>query len=147
MEVHARGTEGSVFFYMNMFPNVLRYSQVDYNKLAELSGMSNPRSASNAWANIKKKIVAKGGITNGGGEDGTASPAKTPKTPKSGSRAKRGKKADDVGDDAEESPTKKAKPTPKGKNGKAVMSKPEVEEDEGDGEEGVDKQEEAADGE
>ena len=147
MEVHDRGTEGNVSFDTRTMSNILSYSQVDYNKLAELSGMGNPRSASNAWANIKKKIMAKGGITNGEGEDGTASTAKTPKTPKSGSRAKRGKKADDEGDDAEESPTKKAKPTPKGKKGKAVKSEPEVEEDEGDGGEGAVKQEEAVDGE
>ena len=126
----------------------LRFSQVDYNKLAERVNMTNPKSAANAWAAIKKKIMAKGGLPkNGGDEDGNASPAKVPKTPKSGSRTKRGKKADEDGDDTEESPTKKAKPTPKGKKGKAAKSEPQVEEDEGEGEEDVVKQEETADGE
>ena len=34
--------------------------KVDYDKLAELCGMGNPRSASNAWRAIKAKIMAKG---------------------------------------------------------------------------------------
>lgn len=31
------------------------YLQIDYNKLAEMLGMVNPRSAANAWGGIKKK--------------------------------------------------------------------------------------------
>lgn len=124
---------------------MLRYPQVDYNKLAELSGMTNPKSAANAWAAIKKKLAARGSLVkDDGGDTGTASPAKTPK---SKPRAKRGKKADDEDDDAEESPTKKVKPTPKGKKGKAAKSEPEIEEDASDGDKGVVKEEDAADGE
>ncbi|KAF2484129.1 hypothetical protein BDY17DRAFT_121798 [Neohortaea acidophila] len=93
--------------------------KVDYNKLAESCGMTNPRSASNAWASIKKKILAKGGIT-AGNEDGT--PKATPKaTPK----RKKGAKAD-AGDD-EESPTKKVK----GGKGKGKKSEAKVKEDGG----------------
>lgn len=32
--------------------------QIDYHKLAEACGMSNHRSASNAWSNIKKKLFS-----------------------------------------------------------------------------------------
>ena len=73
--------------------------------------MTNPRSASNAWAAIKKKIQVKGGITkaNGAAEDeGSATPKATPKA----SPKKRAKKADTDADDGE-SPTKKPKATPK----------------------------------
>ncbi|KAH7123608.1 hypothetical protein B0J11DRAFT_316210 [Dendryphion nanum] len=52
--------------------------EIDYEKLAAKAGMSNPRSASNAWAKIKAKLMA--------GADNTDAPA----TPKK-SRAK-GKK-------------------------------------------------------
>lgn len=82
--------------------------------------MTNPRSASNAWAAIKKKIAVNGGITKDKDSNGTAenggSEARTPK-PKPTPR-KRGKKADaEDGDGA--SPTKKKKATPKKKAAKS----------------------------
>lgn len=110
---------------------VLTAILVDYNKLAEQTGMTNPRSASNAWAQIKKKIAVKGGITkdkdtngtaeNGGSEAGTPKPKGTPR--------KRGKKADaEDGDGDGASPTKKKKATPKKK---AAKSEDTAEEDAG----------------
>jgi len=52
--------------------------QVDYGRLADACGMSNPRSASNAWGRIKKKITARARIfTNGyGSEASAATPSK-----------------------------------------------------------------------
>lgn len=90
-----------------------------------MCGMSNPRSASNAWSNIKKKILAKGGTTkeNGAadGEEGTPkpSPVKTP-------RKRTAKKAEG---EAGGSPTKKAK----GGKGKATKSEAKVDDDDEDG--------------
>lgn len=69
--------------------------------------MSNPRSASNAWANIKKKLV-----TN---PDGTPAP-----TPKKGGKKAASPKAKKDNEDGSASPTKK---TPK----KRVAKKQEVE--------------------
>lgn len=72
--------------------------------------MSNPTSASNAWARIKKKLAAQaaeyGNGTNGADTDRSKSPQKV-KTP-----VKRKKKG---GVDGEESPGKKAKKGVKGK--------------------------------
>ena len=108
-------------------------SQVDYAKLAEACGMTNPRSASNAWANIKKKILAHAGITKEDGE-GTGSPTK--KTPKATPRKRT--KASAGGGDGDDEVTlvaKKVKPTPKKKA--AAKSEATVGEDgEGDGAEG-----------
>ncbi|EMC94641.1 hypothetical protein BAUCODRAFT_35875 [Baudoinia panamericana UAMH 10762] len=38
--------------------------------------MTNPKSASNAWAAIKKKIMFRAGLSKDGGKDGSASPSK-----------------------------------------------------------------------
>lgn len=100
-------------------------AQVDYKKLAGLCGMTNPASASNAWAKIKKKLQNQAGemnndtatATEGGDSPTKATPKATPK---------RKKKTDADADDAE-SPTKKAK-TPKGK-GKGAKSEAKAEED------------------
>lgn len=79
--------------------------KVDYQKLANLAGMSNPRSASNAWAVIKKKLAAQadanGDVSNGG----TASPTKPKATPVK----KRGKKAAAEADDDDEQEAPSAK--------------------------------------
>lgn len=98
--------------------------QVDYKKLAELCGMTNPGSAANSWAKIKKKLAAQASEAGNGttAADGGESPAKT--TPKATPKRKKNATADV--DDAE-SPTKKAK-TPKGK-GKGKKSEAKVEED------------------
>jgi hypothetical protein len=66
--------------------------QIDYDKLATYAGMSNPRSASNAWAKIKTKLMTP--------SDGSA-PAPTPK--KGGAK----KKVTAEGEEGETSPTKK----------------------------------------
>jgi hypothetical protein len=92
--------------------------QIDYEKLASFASMSNPRSASNAWAKIKGKLMAsnadgavpatpkktagkkKAAATPAAdGEDGeaAATPKKTPR--------KRAAKKQDV--DGEASPKKK----------------------------------------
>ena len=74
---------------------LLTRTQIDYEKLAAFAGMSNPRSASNAWAKIKGKL-----ITN---PDGTA--VSTPK--KAGGKKKAAAATNDaeMGDAA--TPTKK----------------------------------------
>ena len=96
--------------------------QVDYQKLADRCGMSNVRSASNAWSNIKKKIMARAGGGAAKGENGEATPKKTPK--------KRGKAAAAAEDgDEGESPTKKQKD----RKGKAAKEK-----EESDGADGAD---------
>ncbi len=88
--------------------------------------MTNPRSASNAWAAIKKKLTA---IREAEGEDGAGTKA-TPST-------KRGKKADANGDDDDvegESPKKKAR-TPRKKKEKVEAEEKAASKAEGDGEE------------
>lgn len=93
--------------------------KVDYRKLAGLAGLTNPVSASNAWAKIKKKLAAQAsdyGTANG--NDGA--------TPKPTPSKKRAKKAS-IEDGEDESPTKKAKKTPVRKG---VKVKKEVVEDE-----------------
>jgi hypothetical protein len=97
--------------------------QIDYVKLASFANMSNPRSASNAWAKIKTKLILP---TSDG-----ASPAPTPKkaggrkkanaappadvgagdapdTPKKSPRKRAAKKQDVEGESA--SPKKKGRP-------------------------------------
>ena len=66
--------------------------------------MSNPTSASNAWAKIKKKIVAQAGEATPA--SGSTSPVK--KTP--GSKRKKDAEAEGGEDGDDESPTKKPKP-------------------------------------
>ena len=99
------------------------HHQVDYTKLAAELNMSNVRSASNAWAAIKKKIMAKAGIekaVNGEEGGGSEKPKATPK--------KRAKKAASEGVDGDDeeggSPKKKAR-TPK----KKAKSEEKVQED------------------
>jgi hypothetical protein len=115
---------------------------MDYEKLAAACGMTNPRSASNAWSAIKKKLFANVPAPNA--KDGKA--PKTPKTPGS-ARKRKAKVVDDApatsgaekaeDDDDEEAaatPVKKrvrAKPKPKAKAPvKAVKN--EVDSDEED---------------
>jgi hypothetical protein len=75
--------------------------QIDYEKLAEYAHMTNPRSASNAWAKIKVKLLS-------ATEGGPVTVATT--TPKKGGPKKKAAAKSDNGD-AEaadgESPTKK----------------------------------------
>ncbi|KAF2831134.1 hypothetical protein CC86DRAFT_452289 [Ophiobolus disseminans] len=70
--------------------------EIDYDKLATFAGMSNPRSASNAWAKIKGKLMVN--------PDGTTIP-----TPK---KVAGGKKKVAAKDDVEDSETA-ATPTKK----------------------------------
>ncbi|PVI08148.1 hypothetical protein DM02DRAFT_666122 [Periconia macrospinosa] len=99
---------------------------VDYDKLAAFAGMSNPKSASNAWAKIKGKLFAN--------QAEGAAAAATPKrgrakkvvdkegdeTPKTTPRKRTAKK--DANDD-NESPTKKraVKPKPKAADAEPVI--------------------------
>lgn len=66
--------------------------QINYIKLASLGGYTNPKSVTNAWTAIKKKLAAQAAKSGAGG----------------------------VGDDAEDSGTPKPKPTPKKRGRKAV---------------------------
>ncbi|GIZ39916.1 hypothetical protein CKM354_000327800 [Cercospora kikuchii] len=95
--------------------------KLDYKKLAGLAGMTNPVSASNAWAKIKKKLNAQAEAVMG---DGAATPSSTVKaTP----GKKRGRKA--LGDDNNgETPSKKPK---------AAKAKKATSEDDADDEEAV----------
>jgi hypothetical protein len=81
--------------------------------------MTNPASASNAWAKIQKKIAAQAGNTS---DSATTPEAGTPK-PKATTGKKRGAKA--VADG--ETPVKKAR-TPK----KVVKEEPVYDNDEGE---------------
>ncbi|KXT11906.1 hypothetical protein AC579_10492 [Pseudocercospora musae] len=99
--------------------------QIDFEKLARLSGYTNVRSASNAWGAIKKKLASQANKAGAGDADvnGDNESATTPKTtPK-----KRGKKAADE-DDGEQTPAKKTK----GRKGKATPKKAGTDEDSGE---------------
>ncbi|KAK4507554.1 hypothetical protein PRZ48_001289 [Zasmidium cellare] len=94
--------------------------KIQYAKLAEMAGMTNAGSASNAWRNIKKKLTA---IAAGNGDaDGAG-------TPKAKATPKRKKKAADS-DDAEETPAKKTKATPKKKSKKAAAEEEDDDDEE-----------------
>lgn len=89
------------------------HAQIDYEKLANFAGMGNPRSAGNAWAKLKGKLMdnaatpstpkkprkkaTKGNVD----EDGEATPKMTPAS------RKRVQKKQDVDGDA--SPKKKTR--------------------------------------
>jgi hypothetical protein len=75
--------------------------QVDYKKLAALSGMTNPASASNAWARIKKKLAAQAALNDGGD---THNPKSVKSTPSK--RSKKDASPNGDGDDDEHSPAK-----------------------------------------
>jgi hypothetical protein len=75
-----------------------RAVQIDYEKLAGFAGMSNPRSASNAWAKIKNKLMTSN-------PDGTAPTPATPKKAGGRKKAATTPKADE-GEDAEGTPKK-----------------------------------------
>ncbi|KAJ4382920.1 hypothetical protein N0V86_002147 [Didymella sp. IMI 355093] len=89
--------------------------EIDNEKLAEFAGMTNPRSAGNAWNALKKKLMAPADLNappptprrRGGrkkkevdGEDGEATPKKT-------SRKRTAKESED----GDASPKKKGRPT------------------------------------
>jgi len=76
--------------------------KINYTKVAELAGMSNPNSAANAWREMRKKIDA--ADENG---EGTAD-VTTPKTVKTGGRKRKTKDVDED-DDAEMETTPKKK--------------------------------------
>ena len=85
--------------------------QIDYARLAGPCGMSSPRSASNTWAQIRKKIekvtadVKEPDADNNSDDNGTT-PAKA--TPKKRAAAKPKKAATDAaGDEGPKTPTKK----------------------------------------
>lgn len=91
--------------------------QIDYNKLAQETNMSNPRSAANAWGTIKKKMAWSTGATPAAPKS-AASKSAAPKS--TGKRKKTAPaSADGDEDDTEDAnvaavtPTaKKAKKTP-----------------------------------
>ncbi|KAF1840399.1 uncharacterized protein K460DRAFT_381206 [Cucurbitaria berberidis CBS 394.84] len=110
---------------------------IDYDKLAAFASMGNPRSASNAWAKIRAKLSAgtdaiapttprKGGAkktkataANEEGEEGEATPKKTPR--------KRAAKKQDVDGDA--SPKKKGRGKKVSDDETNVKSEPEEPQD------------------
>lgn len=91
--------------------------KVNWQKLAGLMGMSNERSAANAWARIKKKLVQRAASANTGDndEDGSAAAVSSTPKPKVATGKKRGRKpasAADENDDNDgdaEPPVKKSR--------------------------------------
>ncbi|KAL5387508.1 hypothetical protein PMIN06_002153 [Paraphaeosphaeria minitans] len=75
---------------------------VDYEKLAQYAGMTNPRSAGNSWAKIRNKLNA------ATAEGGVATPKKSPLKKK-----KAAVKAEKTDDDADGEPETPKKPTPR----------------------------------
>jgi hypothetical protein len=71
--------------------------QVDYEKLANYAGMTNPRSASNAWAKIRTKL------NTATGDGASTTPKKTPKKKAAAPAAAAEKTDDDGSGDAPES--------------------------------------------
>ncbi|OIW26219.1 Clavaminate synthase-like protein [Coniochaeta ligniaria NRRL 30616] len=99
--------------------------EIDYEKLAEACGMTNPRSASNAWSMIKKKLFANTPSADGAAKADT--PARKRKAPTKKTPAKDAAVKDEDADDdleAAATPTKKAraraKPKPKAKTAAVV---------------------------
>ncbi|KAF1983985.1 hypothetical protein K402DRAFT_396178 [Aulographum hederae CBS 113979] len=110
-----------VQFVAAVFRSLKSAPEIDYPKVAELMGMSNPRSASNSWAAIKKKMFPDGlGATS----SATSTPRKTA-TPRK--TKKRAATPDDDGDSGEKdaetmkTPAKKARKA----RGKAAAKKEE----------------------
>lgn len=101
----------------------LTFSKVNFDKLSTLAGFTNPRSASNAWGIIKKKLAAQAGEVDG---DADGTPKPTP-------AKKRGKKSAEVEGEDGQSPSKKMKKTPK-KTEAAKVKEEVVEDAEVDGE-------------
>lgn len=108
-------------------------TDIDYALMAQLAGMSNPRSASNAMGAIRKKLSANMPAS-------AATPGSGPRTKTPGGRnKKRNVDNDDDDDDDEESPTKKTKANgkangkggAKGKRG-AVKKEAQPEDDDSD---------------
>ncbi|KAF2160476.1 hypothetical protein M409DRAFT_59956 [Zasmidium cellare ATCC 36951] len=97
--------------------------KIQFPKLAEMAGMTNAGSASNAWRNIKKKLATIAAGNGNGSADGVTTP-KVKATPK-----RKKKAANDDDDDAEETPAKKTKATPKKKAKKAAAEENGYEED------------------
>ncbi|KAJ4372463.1 hypothetical protein N0V83_004237 [Neocucurbitaria cava] len=75
--------------------------EIDYDKLAAFAGMSNPRSAGNAWAKLKNKLMS--------GDDTASAPA----TPKKGGAKKKTAVKDSDGDEVMTTPKATPKKTPR----------------------------------
>ncbi|KAI7000986.1 hypothetical protein KC332_g11741 [Hortaea werneckii] len=93
--------------------------KLDYDMLAAECGMTNPRSAGNAWRSIRAKLLANAGISKDGNGDGdgagTGGNGSAKPTP-----SKKRAKAKTEKDDDDESPSKKPRGATagKGKKGK-----------------------------
>ncbi|GAB1735106.1 hypothetical protein NU219Hw_g174t1 [Hortaea werneckii] len=118
--------------------------KLDYDMLAAECGMTNPRSAGNAWRAIRAKLIANAGISKDGNGDandegaagnGPAKPTPTKKRTKA-----KAEKDDD------ESPSKKARGAAAGKGKKGKKTEAAID-GEVDGEDGRKVKTEAVDGE
>ncbi|EMF17333.1 uncharacterized protein SEPMUDRAFT_104602 [Sphaerulina musiva SO2202] len=89
--------------------------KVNWQKLAGLMGMSNERSAANAWGRIKKKLAQRVASANDGDNDDEGSAAAASSTPKSKATTgkKRGRKPASAADDHHDDDDEDAKPPPK----------------------------------
>ncbi|KAK0648040.1 hypothetical protein B0T16DRAFT_388357 [Cercophora newfieldiana] len=96
---------------LNAFMCMEAAPSINYEQLAARCGMTNPRSASNAWLAIRKKIIEHGNIPVIDSEGNTL-PVMNPF-----SNSKRKASDDDEGTDgpasAKKTPAKRARPTPK----------------------------------
>ncbi|KAF2869461.1 hypothetical protein BDV95DRAFT_596463 [Massariosphaeria phaeospora] len=73
--------------------------EVDYEKLAKFAGMGNPRSASNAWAKIKTKLVTPAPAGDGDEAPAAVKTSKKPATPRKRAPKKEAEDGDEGGDD------------------------------------------------
>ncbi|KAK7539172.1 hypothetical protein IWX49DRAFT_234708 [Phyllosticta citricarpa] len=109
-EVKKTFTEREMQLMACAFQAMRNPSDIDYNLMAQLAGMSNPRSASNAMGAIRKKLSANMPA-------GTAAPGSGPRPKTPGGRKKKRNVEEDDDETAgatAESPTKKAKANGKG---------------------------------
>lgn len=110
-------------------------SQLDYDMLAAECGMTNPRSAGNAWRAIRAKLAAHAGMSKDGNGESNGAEAGGNGSAKPTPSKKRAKAKTEKDDD--ESPSKKARGAAAGKGKKGKKGGAEAAVDgEVDGEEG-----------
>ncbi|KAI6803974.1 hypothetical protein KC356_g6884 [Hortaea werneckii] len=117
--------------------------KLDYEMLAAECGMTNPRSAGNAWRAIRAKLIANAGISKDGNSDANGADAGGGNGSAKPTPSKKRAKAKTEKDD-NESPTKKARGAAAGKEKKGKKTDAAVD-GEVDGQEGEKVKKEAVD--
>nr|POE48727.1 hypothetical protein CFP56_38823 [Quercus suber] len=136
----ARSTSATPYDYSNHSTHdhtLTSRPQIDYDKLAQLSGLGTKGSATTAWCVLKKKLTAGGGGSGGKGADSPATPKTTSRKAPGSTRKKTGSETptsakrkvghiedygDDDGDDDEELGTSLMEKRGKKIRGAAVKS-------------------------